>query len=193
MNLFAKFESAHREALDNINHLLNEPSEMQGLVKWMVDTDANPYGYLPHGWAGALSSAESFSSLLDYIHHAVFDDGDITFVSVNGEPRITFQNQWDDGFRDRVLTEQELEMEKRAILGRVRSYEVAVLNIEPNEFGDTHDAWRVKDLKRCFSIDAARHGVAFANEHYMRYKFWTPEWEVECAGEIVRWKWLWTE
>lgn len=172
---FEKFEASYKEAVTQIKQFLeetkHEPS-MRGLVKWMMETDANPYAYLPHAWAGSTGSAESFVSLLNHIHHAVYDDGDITFVTVNGEPRIVFVWRHQENFRDYVLSEQEKHMEKRF----ASEYEIKVLGIQPDEFGPLYDKHFTERLKDWFMNDAETHGVDFAVTHYRAYKQFDTSW-----------------
>lgn len=188
MNKFKKFQENYDEAIKTIHSFLKGPDSMKELVKWMMETDANPYSYLPEQWAGSINSAEGFAGLLHYIHHAVEDDGDICFVKVRGEPRIVFAYQYDDNFRDRVLTNQEKVIEKRPIFGELKEIDIEVLNITPNEFGKIYDEYQVQDLKRCFSIDSARMGAEFATQHYSDYKCWADSWIEECQEEIEQWK-----
>ena len=179
MNKFEKFQANYDEAIKTIKQLQG-PSEyepqMNGLVNWLLETDANPYSYLPEGWAGSISSAEGFASLLGVIHHAVYDDGDITFVTVNGEPRIVFVHKFEDNFRNYVLTTQEKEMENGAWR---TEYDVKFLDIEPNEFGVIYDAFQIKEIKRWFTSDARAHGVEWAASHYRSYKLWNEAWVEE--------------
>lgn len=189
MNRFKVFQSAHDDAIDAIHHFQNnnDCAEMRELVNWLLTTDANPYAFLPEEWAPSLNTAESFADLLHCIHHAVYDDGAITFVAVNDEPRIVFVNQYEDNFRDRVLTNQEKEIEKRTIFGKTSKYDVTVLDITPNEFGPLYDAFNLKDLQRCFSIDAGRLGIKFATDVYSKYACFTSNWVEQCADEIAKW------
>lgn len=188
MNKFDKFQENYDAAIKTIHSFLEGPESMKELVKWMMETDANPYSYLPESWAGSVDSAEGFAGLLYYIHHAVEDDGDICFVKVRGEPRIVFANPYDKVFRDKVLTKQEKVIEKRPVFGEIREIEIEVLDITPNEFGKIYNEYQVKDLKRCFSIDAARNGVEFAKQHYSDYNCWNDSWEEDCQEEIEKWK-----
>ena len=187
MNRLEVFKDNYEQSMQTIERLRTEPSTMKDLVNWMLTTDANPYAYLPEGWASAMESADSFAALLHNIHHAVYDDGDITFVTVNGEPRIVFVWQHEDNFRDYVLTRQEKELEKREVFGRTRPYDIQVLKIEPHEFGPAYDAYQIEDLKNCFAVDAGRNGIDFAVEHYSKYNCYDPSWVDECASEITKW------
>lgn len=179
---FKAFQKSHDEAVETIKRFLEpyqyEP-QMNGLVKWMMETDANPYSYLPHAWAGSTGSAESFVGLLHTIHHAVYDDGDITFVTVNGEPRIVFVWRHEENFRNYVLTEQEKDLEKRWS----SEYVIEVLDIKPDEFGPLYDAHYANQIKYWFMNDAEDHSVEYALEHYQKYKLFDPAWIAEFEKE----------
>lgn len=188
MKKFEVFQKAYDDAIETINLFLlpgkYEP-QMDGLTKWLMETDANPYSYLPEHWASRMSTAEGFASLLSFISHAVHDDGEITFVTVNDRPRIVFANQHDDDFRSAVLTETEKDIETRpwpAVRTRRPSYVIKVLDIAPNEFGPLYDAFYAEDIKRCFMSDAVM-GVESAAEHYRKYSCWDEAWVDEARKE----------
>lgn len=138
---FTEFKKNYDEAVESIIGFQDHP-QMGGLVRWMMETETNPYGYLPSHYAGSLSSAEAFAGLLHMIQYSLYDDGDITFVTVNGEPRIVFAWKHEDNFRDLVLYDQEKEFESDPLLKT--TYKIKVLNIEPNEFGTVYDAYKIQ-------------------------------------------------
>ncbi len=183
-NKFQAFQKNYDNAIENIKSFL-EPSKydppMHELVKWMMETDANPYSYLPHHWAGCVASAEMFSSLLRNIHHALYDDGDIAFVTVNGEPRIVFVWKHEDNFHNYVLTDTEKDIVNRH--GKV-SYTIEVLDIKPSEFGPLYDSWHQNWLKECFLGDAHRD-VEQAADHYRKYRLWDESWVEEAKKNII--------
>lgn len=187
MDKLKQFQQVYDEAVVTINRFLepgNHEPQINGLVQWMLETDANPYAYLPYAWASSLYTAESFADLLDYIHHAVYDDGGITFVTVNDEPRIVFAHQHEENFRDHVLNDHEKRIEKYLIFGEHPSYDIRVLDIEPNEFGMLYDAFQSEEIKKCFINDAAHNGVEWAVNIYRKYHCWDENWITECREEI---------
>lgn len=192
MNKFEEFQQNYEKSVATIKRFLNpdltQTPQMHKLVQWMLETDANPYAYLPETWASALGSAQGFANLLYHIHHAIYDDGDICFVAVNAEPRIVFAHPSDQDFRERVLSEQEKQLAKTKVFGREQSYTIEVLAIEPNEFGELYDAYYLADLQRCFSTDAARFGIDFAVEHYNHYQLFSEDWPETCAEQIAKWE-----
>ena len=174
-NLIDKFNETFQESLKTIEHFRNSKDSMQPLVERLLQTDKNPCSFLTEPWAGSMYSADSFVGLLNNIHHALYDDGDITFVSVNGEPRIVFYNQYEDNFRDVVLTRQEKDMDKRY----GNDSEVVVLDVTPSEFCDLVDCYHTSWVKECFKSDSKRNGVNFAVEHYKTYKCFDSSWVYE--------------
>lgn len=187
MKGFTRFERAYQDALKTINGFLQSDDcvDMRTLTEWLMNTDANPYSFLPHEWAGALSTAEGFADLLQFIHHAVYDDGDICFVAVNDEPRIVFAHPEDTGFRERVLTKQEQDMAARPRYAS--KYDIRVLDIKPNQFGEVYDAWHANWVRECFISDAEQFDNAeYVASHYRKYACWREEWITECEPEIQK-------
>lgn len=181
------FQKSYDDAIVSISRHLNTPNDaydygMVPLVQWMMATDANPYAYLPHNWAGSTTNAEMFASLLHCIHHALYDDGDITFVTVNNEPRIVFVWRHEDNFRNYVLSDTEKDIEQSH---SEEQYEIKVLDIKPEQFGPLYDEYQRNWLKECFLTDASS-GVEWAANNYRKYKCWSDEWiaeAVELYGE----------
>jgi hypothetical protein len=82
------------EALLYIETCCNhEDPQMRRLSRWLMKEQANSYSFLQGDEARAYSSADHFAGLLKTIHHALFDDGEITFVAVNGRPMIVFADR----------------------------------------------------------------------------------------------------
>lgn len=186
MKRFEKYNEIHANAIASIKRRL-EPGEyephMHLLVRWMLETDVSPYSYLPEGWAGALGTATGFDSLLSTMAHAIYDDGDITFVTVNDEPRIVFMHQHDDGFEDLLLSSTE-----RNLKARGSTYTIKVLDIEPNAFGALYDEYARADLIHRFSMDAAAHGVEFAAHYYSGSPHWCDAIVETAQDEIARYR-----
>lgn len=138
MNRLDLYEKTHKAALANIERHLTNENSMQPLVAWMLSTEIDPYVYLPEGVASNTDSSTGFSNLLNLIHHALYDDGEITFATLNGQPRIAFCWEGEPGFEDAVLGHPMYSNEA--------NFEIKVLNIEPIEFGKLAEEYRKKQL-----------------------------------------------
>ena len=179
-NVLSKFYTNFNNAIDRIQKVINTPEdaydyEMSVLIKWMLTTDANPYSYLPDGFRGSLYSVQDFEGLISVIHHALYDDGEITFIKINGEPQITFIWKHEDNFEDLVLTSAE-----KASRNRGFKVEVEVLDISPAEFPALYEEYLLNSIKKSFLWDARRRGLDFAIHHYSKqYKCYNSAWENE--------------
>jgi hypothetical protein len=180
---FSLFAKNNSQAVRNIRTMLNSTEEYElefaHLVKWLMTTEQNPYGFLPEEWAGSTTTAPAFESLCNYIHHAMVDDGDITFYMLEDEPRIAFKNRNDEDFAESVLTSTEKYFRNRS----GHRYQVKFL---PNayEFVKAIDAYHESWLKRCFMNDSYR-GVDWAANHYRTNhpKTFKEEWVLEAMKE----------
>ena len=168
-------ERNHRDALASIeNFRKSSEPEMQAITEYLLETEANTYGFLPHKWAGHVETSTGFAILLSMIHHALYDDGDISFPVVNGEPRIAFVWRNEENYADHVLSEQEKDLRERWN----SEYNVEQCK-DVMEFIDMHKEYHRDDIQRCFIQDAARQGWEFAVEHYSRYAKFDPDWEFD--------------
>lgn len=145
-------------------------------VNWALATQSSGYGWLPVEWGGSLGSAAGAEMLFSHIWHALYDDGDISFVVVNDAPRIVFVNRFDSDFSDKVLTQSDRMLaERRAKIGG-ETTPLVVLDCSIAEFCAIHDAYEEKCVRRAFAFEAARWGVEFAVKNASRWSFWNPDW-----------------
>ncbi|NTF23516.1 hypothetical protein G6L37_34665 [Agrobacterium rubi] len=94
-----QWRESFEDALAKIEGYRNDENEsVRLLTRWLMETEANPYGYQMRGYAMLLQSAEGFAGLLQTIHHALVDDGELTFVVVSGRPMMVFAARDEIGF-----------------------------------------------------------------------------------------------
>lgn len=173
MNVSDKFKPSFDSAVAYIEKMRKD-KDIGIFVEWLLNTKINPYGFLPEKWAGWLTCAEGFESLVHHIHHAAVDDGEMEFITVNDEPRIVFVHRSESYFRAAALssTEQQLEKQDKEFAEKhnksFKPYKIKFLDIEINDFGKLYDEYRKKDLKRCFMWDAKLEGLDFAIKHYTK-------------------------
>lgn len=181
------FNSAHENAIFNIKKYLNkEPHEydyeMSHIVNFMLNSDHNPYLYLQGGFEHLVQTSTGFSSLINEIKHALYDDGDIEFVTVFDQPRIIFADKNSLNFYNRILKISEEKQLRRQ--GKDIKDVVRILPKDAKNFAILCQQVHESNLKRCYVNDAARHSVKFANEHYSSYSCWSDEWENELSEKI---------
>lgn len=123
-SIITQWQTKFDEALASIERFRQHDNpDMRRITRWLMETSANAYSFLPPGWAGCYTNAQHFAALLQTIHHALVDDGDITFVAVNGRPMIVFV--WRD---DLHMVELRTEVEQHADTSRGRSVSLEVID-----------------------------------------------------------------
>jgi len=192
------FATAHAKALATIQDLSqNAEDDVRALIHWLMTTEANPYGFLPKGWAGALKDAVGFAALCHHIDHALVDDGDITFsvadrrvemdggktLVIAGEPRITFLDRWADDFEERMLTADELSAKRQGHRGWPVYYDIVFLDGVAG-FIAAHARYEAERLRRCFLLDAC-HDLDQALQRHQHKPLFQAAW-IDEADAIAR-------
>lgn len=148
MNRFDMFEKAHRDSVITIQEYLKDP-DMAKFTNWLMTTDADLYQGLPKEWYG-ISSSIDCASFLHHVHHALVDDGEISFIGVAGiSPRIAFTSE--HNFVDDSPTKNQ-------------QAEYVFYNVD--QFIEQVELWTAQQRKRHFIADAARFGISHARTHY---------------------------
>ena len=80
-----QWRDSTENAITNIERLVYGPKEdyeqeFQMLALAITNTDKNPWSFMPKGWEGVRDDAQQYESFLTMVHHALCDDGDISFV-----------------------------------------------------------------------------------------------------------------
>lgn len=177
MNRLEQLEKNHIKYMEGIRkHAETQQPEMRALVDLLLETEANPYGFLPEAWASCTESSSGMYGLLNNIHHSLYDDGDISFPIVNGEPRIAFVWKGEDNYANYVLSETEKYCRDQ----RGSEYDIEFC-ADALDFIARHKEYHRKDIQRCFILDAAMRGISFAVEHYSKYANFDPDWEFDDA------------
>lgn len=199
MNRLKEFRKAYKQAVVQIKKYLNDPV-MYEVTNWLLTAETDLFSALPKGW-GNLYSAQDCETLLGTIHHALVDDGEISFPVVRGEPRIAFVSQWETNVDEYILTDAEKEFisqwetnvdefiltdaEKEFKQRFGMSIEITFLNTI-QEFISARTLWEANKEKQYFVADAARFGIEFAKKHYPKVtdeqvQQWRPDIEAQVA------------
>jgi hypothetical protein len=155
MSKLEKLNSQHLSDMAFIEEMRDSPNpEMRAITKFLLETDANPYNFLPADFADGFNSSSGFAYLLIKVHHGLCDDGEISFPIISGNPKIRFSDYQSNSteFCDDVFD-------------------------FITKYTDLHQ-W---NIKRDFIHDAARHGFKFAINHYSHSDVFDPNWESDSA------------
>ena len=182
MNMYDRFDSLRKiaeDAIDFLEESATEESECDVLIRWMLETDANPYSFLKYKDAKCFYSAEGMERLVRKVIHAVEDEGNICFVTINGEPTIVFEHVDDPDLYNKSLSEEHFKLQK--YLKNSDPIKVEVLDIKPNEFPAVHNEYFKKELKKLFIQFANLHGVEQASDYCSKYSLFDDEWVNEAT------------
>lgn len=189
---FKVFQDTHDQAMQDIEYFL-EPSKYEPkfheLVLWLMQTEHNPYGYLLKQDAKHIhNSALDFANFLHCISHALYDDGDIAFVTVDDTPMIVFMDAYDEEFKSRLtaMLDKDSESWTRNPKGK---YDIKVLDILPKDFGKLYDAYMFKqeqrNLKLDFKLYERKHGLEQAIEKFKDDKHFNLEYFTSSCWEYT--------
>ena len=185
--LIDKIKENHENSIKSIDYYLTVP-EMSVLVDWIINS-TSPVNFYIGGDRNVVSAVELENLLYD-IHSAIFEGGDMVFVTIGNdfighEPKIVFASEFDKDLKELTLNHHQKLVEKRRGEGY---YEIKILGITPNEFGTLYDKYREDSIKRCFILDAARLGVEEASKYYSGIEFFQESWYKELECEILEQK-----
>ena len=101
------------EAIEQISKYLTTDvsyeQDFKKLSNWLTYTDINPGSFMPIVYENAKNNPITYLSFLQNVHHAMVDDGNICFVSVEGkEAFILFSHPNDDATQS--LVERKLRL-----------------------------------------------------------------------------------
>lgn len=172
-----KYRKNFEEAIAEIELAMNTDNSIQPLVRWLMCSEASPYSYLPRSRAGLTNTAEGMLDLINEIHHAVYDDGDIAFALFNGCPVIIFACQYEADFTDKVVKAFSHASDRR------KSYTVEAVEDSISEFVDRLQNYHEKNMRRHFITTASMYGAEFAKELYSEYSWYDKLAIEQCLSE----------
>ena len=136
-----KMKETFNEELEYLTELLESGSEFSKLAEYLLTTDRNPYSILNEGYDK--EEISSFNDMLRTLNHALYDDGDVTFYTVNGEPRFGFFEK--DVPKNRFLSNIQIEIEIQYDKPR---YSVEVLPINISNWIELSEAYRLAEIEK---------------------------------------------
>lgn len=159
-NKVAEMIENHNQALRGIDRCLSntDEPEMQAITQYLLETEENPYCFLPEEWAGAMETTTGFYSLLSNIHHALYDDGAIIFPITYSGPQIVFSEKYS-------FDENPLDHKDKRVKYCKDVY----------DFIDKHKAYFRAQVRIWFLSDQ-NLGLEKAIEHYSKYSCFDKEW-----------------
>jgi len=115
------WREANEEAIRTVTRLVYGTGEdyekaFQLLALTITTTDVNPWSFMPRGWEGAKESAQTYESFLHMLHHAMCDDGDVSFIEheIHGSCMVMHNSNDTDLIHKEVMKRYPLHRAVRA-------------------------------------------------------------------------------
>ena len=95
INTKKEWQISFNDTIQNIENSIIEKNDdypeliqFKALSKWLISNTYNPYSYMPKGYENFLSNPFDTDNLLKTLHHAICDDGDVSFVKMVNENEV---------------------------------------------------------------------------------------------------------
>lgn len=155
--------------LDFIKEVTRKDTPLGRLAKYLLITERNPYAIFNKGYNQ--EQAHSFTNLINSLHHSLYDDGNITFYTINGKPKISLDYY---PKREDLLGAQMAELEKTIGI----KYELVYLTNDIDAWITLSEQFHENDIKKCF-IDNYHRNKSSIDE-YRKYSCFKEEWVREA-------------
>lgn len=105
-NKLTQFEKNFEIAKMKYAEIMEGENDAAILFKWLAENDINEWGVF-HGNAHYSDTLEGWIGMYHHLHHALYDDGDVTFVKTKFQgPKIIFywkkENNFEEVFMENI-------------------------------------------------------------------------------------------
>ena len=105
-NKLTQFEKNFEIAKMKYAEIMEGENDAAILFKWLAENDINEWGVF-HGNAHYSDTLEGWINMYHHLHHALYDDGDVTFVKTKFQgPKIIFywkkENNFEEVFMENI-------------------------------------------------------------------------------------------
>lgn len=153
------------------------------LVRWILSTEISPYSFMPKGWGGCVADCTAFAGFLSVLHHAMYDDGCLSLVVLNDQPRMSFADYWKDhdDFIQMTISDQEKQLmshtnDFRASCRLVESEDTLVFVNSVDEWINLCEEHHISELKAGYAHTTVSQGKEFADAVYCKYRRFSDDW-----------------
>ena len=161
---FKKQQEQYLIDIDFIEKSINEDSEFGRLSLYLFTTDRRSSSIINKGYDKY--DASDFSCILHDIHHALYDDGEITFYLVDDEPRLSCE--YDFELKDCLSGDEKRSGEQ---------YNCEILNkIKIDDWIKLSEDYSVIEIKSNFLFDYQLHNNPELIKCYEKYKCFDLKW-----------------
>jgi hypothetical protein len=172
------------EQFERLQEYLNQEDDLGKLTRYLITTERNPYNIINDGYS--LENISDFISFISELNHSLYDDGDITFYTVNGAPRFSLkynfsENDYLSSF-EKTLLENNITFYKNfPDMKDFKLYECEELPRDIDSWIRLSEEYHKADIKKCFISDYDNNERVIL--HYKRYKCFEESWIEEAKAK----------
>lgn len=102
MNKLEQFQNIFDNAKIKYAEIMKGENDAAILFKWIAENDINEWNcFHEPNYLHGISTLEGWIGLYHFLHHALYDDGDVTFVKTRFQgPKIIFYNKNEHDFEN---------------------------------------------------------------------------------------------
>ena len=181
-----KFKEDADNAFKICNKIKNNIPEKESdkLFHWVLNTEINANDiFVDKADAGSCSSILGLELIYILIHHAIEDDGELSFVSVDGEPQIIRAISQDFDNNDSFLE----HVEKTYGISTKSKPHFEILDVTVDEFIFLAEKYRIEKIKKSFLEAVLTEDEV--DKYVQQYKDSYPHiFQDEWAEQLTIWK-----
>jgi len=135
MKKLEQFEEHFEDAKHTFNNIIMKgENDAAILFKWIAENDINEWSIFHEGASGC-SSLEGWVGMYHHLHHALYDDGEVTFVKTEGQgPKIVFYWKKENNFEELFFKNIDKLMKKSyKIIGYIDTVQEFIAEYEQHE------------------------------------------------------------
>lgn len=170
-----EFNKSYKEDMIYIQKTISEDSEFGRFALHLLTTERNSSFIINSDYYK--DDANNFADLLRNIHHALMDDGEITFYLVDDVPRFSLEYNFD--INNCLLSiEKKLSEDLKDTIEC--QYNCKILNVSIDDWIKLSEEYHIKNLKEMFLFDMELEHDSL--EYYRKYKDFNENWikEIKC-------------
>lgn len=96
-----QYEKNFADAREKYLEIMKGENDAAILIKWMIENEISPYDVFHEtGYAYQTDTLEGLIGIYHTLNHALFDDGEITFVKTAYYPKILFYWKQENDFHE---------------------------------------------------------------------------------------------
>ena len=108
-----KLNKSYEDAVENFKERKEGHQQISKILDFVQEYFPNATQFFIDVFNGKFKSHSDIDYLVHRLNHDLYDDGAVTYVEVNGHPRVVFEHEYDDNFSLRCLSYVERQRKEK--------------------------------------------------------------------------------